>query len=147
MLTVYSLCRMVYVRITFSSLKARSVAFSAGVSIYSASLRVSEAQLLIRIDYVYHLPYEVPDSDLTDGLSAFGVVHSVTEQTFPGSSIFNGSRIVKMSVTSDIPSRLPVLCYPCRLYCKGQLGRYFICNDPNHRAADCPLRDVCHRLR
>ena len=133
-----------YVRLTFTSMEARSDAFLSGVFYDTLRLRVFEAQPSVFNVYVHHLPFEVPDRALEEVLSAFGVVHSITEQTYPGSPIYNGSRVVKMTVTSAIPANLRVLRYPCRVFYKDQPMSCFICKK-SHRASNCPLRDVCRR--
>ena len=135
-----------YVRLTFTSMEARSDAFLSGVFYDTLRLRVFEAQSSVYNVYVHHLPFEVPDRDLEEVLSAFGVVHGITEQTHPGSPVYNGSRVVKMTVTSAIPANLRVLRYPCRMFYKDQPMSCFICKK-SHRASNCPLRDVCRRCR
>ena len=133
-----------YVRLTFTSMEARSDAFLSGVFYDTLRLRVFEAQPSVFNVYVHHLPFEVPDRALEEVLSGFGVIHSITEQTFPGSPVYNGSCVVKMTVTSAIPANLRVLRYPCRVFYKDQPMSCFICKK-SHRASNCPLRDVCRR--
>ena len=52
-----------------------------------------------------------------------------------------------MSVTSAIPVGFRVLRYPCRVFYHSQPRSCSICDVPDHRAADCPLRDLCRRCR
>ena len=133
-----------YVRLTYSSMEARGDAFLNGVFYDSVRLRVFEAQPTTFNVYVHHLPFEVPDRSLEEVLSGYGVVHSIAEQTYPGSPIYNGSRVVKMTVTTAIPANLRVLRFPCRVYYKDQPMSCYICKK-SHRASNCPLRDVCRR--
>ena len=135
-----------YVRLTFSSMEARSEAFLSGIFYDSLRLRVFEAQPSVYNVYVHHLLFEVPDSALEEVLSSFGVVHSITEQTYPDSPIYSGTHVVKMTVTDVIPANLRVLRFPCRVYHKNQPMSCYICKK-SHRAAECPLRDVCRRCR
>ena len=135
-----------YVRVTFTSMEARSEALLSGIFYDSLRLRVFEAQPSVFNVYVHHLPFEVSDRTLEDVLCNYGVIHSVTEQTYPDSPIFNGTRIVKMTVTSPIPANLRVLRFPCRVFYKSQPMSCYICKK-SHRAAECPLRDVCRRCR
>ena len=135
-----------YVRLTYSSMEARGDAFLSGVFYDSLRLRVFEAQPSTFNVYVHHLPFEVPDSALEEVLSSYGVVHSIAEQTYPNSPVYNGSRIVKMTVTTAIPANLRVLRFPCRVYYKDQPMSCYICKK-SHRASNCPLRDVCRRCR
>ena len=127
-------------------MEARSEAFLSGIFYDSLRLRVFEAQPSVYNVYVHHLPFEVPDEALEEVLSAFGVIHSITEQTFPDSAIYNGTRVVKMTVTTAVPSILRVLRFPCRVYYKDQPMSCYICKK-SHRASNCPLRDVCRRCR
>ena len=135
-----------YVRVTFTSMEARSEALLSGIFYDSLRLRVFEAQPSVFNVYVHHLPFEVSDRTLEDVLCNYGVIHSVTEQTYPDSPIFNGTRIVKMTVTSPIPANLRVLRFPCRVFYKSQPMSCYICKK-SHRAVECPLRDVCRRCR
>ena len=135
-----------YVRVTFTSMEARSEALLSGIFYDSLRLRVFEAQPAVFNVYVHHLPFEVPDRALEEVLCSYGVIHNVTEQTYPDSSIFNGTRIVKMTITSPIPANLRVLRFPCRVFYKNQPMSCYICKK-SHRAAECPLRDVCRRCR
>ena len=135
-----------YVRITFTSMEARSEALLSGIFCDSLRLRVFEAQPAVFNVYIHHLPFEVSDRALEEVFCDYGVIHNVTEQTYPDSSIFNGTRIVKMSITSPIPANLRVLRFPCRVFYKNQPMSCYICKK-SHRAAECPLRDVCRRCR
>ena len=76
-----------------------------------------------------------------------GAVREVTRLKFAGTSICTGTRLLKMTLASDVPVNLRVLRYPCRVYYKGQPRPCAICRSPDHRAPDCPLRDVCRNCR
>ena len=134
-----------YVRVTFTSMEARSEALLSGIFYDCLRLRVFEAQPAVFNVYV-HLPFEVSDRALEEVLCDYGVIHNATEQTYPDSPIFNGTRIVKMTITSPIPVNLRVLRFPCRVFYKDQSMSCYICKK-SHRAAECPLRDVCRRCR
>ena len=136
-----------YVRITFTSLEARGAAFINGIFLGPVRLRVFEAQKIIRTVFVHRLPFEVSDQQIRDAFEDFGYIHDITEEKFPGSSIFTGSRVLKMSVTSAIPVNFRVLRYPCRVFYHGQPRSCSICDVPDHSAADCPLRDLCRLCR
>lgn len=136
-----------YVRLTFTSLEARNKTLLSGVFYHSERLRVTEAQPSLVSVFIHHLPFEVSDDPLRDVLSECGTVHDISEQTYRGTSIYNGSRVARMSLTSDIPVNLRVLRYPIRVFYRNQPMSCFICKDSSHRASDCPLRDVCRRCR
>ena len=135
-----------YVRVTFTSMEARSEALLSGIFYDSLRLRVFEAQPAVFNVYVHHLPFEVSDRALEEVLCDYGVIHNVAEQTYPDSPIFNGNRIVKMTITSPIPANLRVLRFPCRVFYKDQPMSCYIYKK-SHRAAECPLRDVCRHCR
>ena len=50
-----------------------------------------------------------------------------------------------MKLIEDIPSRLQILRYPCRVWYCGQPQLGHICDKPNHIASACPLHDLCHK--
>lgn len=134
-----------FVRITFQSFDARQAALQSGITIESACLTLFEADPVSVEVSVEHLPFEVPNDDLCAALSPFGAVHDVCLQKFAGSVIPTGTRIVKMSLSSDIPVDLRVLRYPCRILYRGQPRPCPICHSDGHRALSCPLRDKCRR--
>ena len=136
-----------YVRVTFTSLVARGNALVKGIFLGPNRLRVFEAQKLVRTVFVHRLPFEVSDDDVRSAFEEFGPVHEITPQKFPGSPIFTGSRILKMSLTTAIPVEFRVLRYPCRVFYHSQPRSCSICKVPDHRAPDCPLRDVCRSCR
>ena len=134
-----------YARITFSSFDARNRALLSGLFIDSTRLLVVEAEPLMKDVFLDHCPVEVPDDAIRQAFSRFGAVHSITELMHAGTSIGNGTRLLKMSLASDVPVNLRILRYPCRVYYTGQPRPCPICRSPDHRAADCSLRDVCRR--
>ena len=92
---------------------------------------------------IEHLPVEVPDDDLREALSPYSTIHDVRLQNYADSDILNGTRILTMSLSSDIPVNLRVLRYPCRVLYRGQPRPCPICRADGHRAYSCPLRGKC----
>ena len=136
-----------YARITFSSFEARNRAFSSGIFVDSTRLYAVEADPVFKDVYLEHLPIEVCDVAIREALGPFGAVHEIIELKYAGTSIRNGTRLLKMSLASDVPVNLRILRYPCRVFYKGQPRPCSICRSSDHRAVDCPLRDVCRRCR
>lgn len=136
-----------YVRVTFKSFDVRNRAFVDGIVVDSIRLYAVEADPVFRDVFLEHLPVEVGDEVIRDALRSFGSVHEITHLKFAGTSIFTGTRLIKMSLASDLPVNLRILRYPCRVFYKGQPRPCSICRSSNHRAPDCPLRDVCRRCR
>ena len=136
-----------FVRVTFESLESRHAVFGSGIVIEEVMIPVMEADATVRFIHIHHCPIEVPDETVADALSAFGTVLDVQFSCFAGSSLRNGSRVVKMSLQEEIPTRLFVLRYPCRVWYRGQAQVCNICRCPDHRAVSCPLRDLCLKCR
>ena len=132
-----------FVRITFHSFSARNAAFLAGIAIDSMRLYTMEADPVVKDVYLEHLPVEVSDEALSEALRPFGSVLFFHDMLYPGTSIRTGTRVLKMSLASDIPVNIRILRYPCRVFYKGQPRPCSICRSPDHLAADCSLRDVC----
>ena len=104
----------------FSSFQARNRAFLSGIFVGSAHLYAVEADPIIRDVYLEHLPTEVPNEAVHNALGPVGTVHEIVDMKHAGTPIRNGTCLLKMSVASDIPVNLHVLCYPCRIFYKGQ---------------------------
>ena len=136
-----------YARITFTTFAARQKAFESGISIDDHRLVVFEADPVRLEVFLEHLPYEVTDETVSDALGPFGTVHSSRFQNFAGTNIRTGTRVLEMSLISDVPVNLRVLRYPCRVSYRGQPRPCPICRANDHRVFSCPLRDLCRRCR
>ena len=66
---------------------------------------------------------------------------------YEGTSILTGSRIAKISLEDVIPSKVYVYRYPCRVLDRDQPVSCRICDSPDHRASDCPLRGKFRKCR
>ena len=102
-----------HVRVTFRLLSSRESVFRGGLRIDGVDIDLIEAESTLSYVYVHHLPVEVSEGDLRSPLNSFGRTVSVDDCFFPSTRIRNGSRVVKMYVEEDIPSRLRILRYPC----------------------------------
>jgi len=136
-----------YVRITFSSFDARNKAFLSVIFVESTRLFANEADPVIVDVFLEHLPAEVPNESIVEALGPFGAVREVVHQKYAGTSIRNGTRLLKMSLASEIPVNGRILRYPCRVFYQGQPRPSSICRCSDHRAPDCPLRDMCRLCR
>ena len=136
-----------FVRVTFRREQSRHEVFNAGFSIDGTAIHLVEADSTVRLVYVHHCPVEVPDSAIRDVLSEYGNVMSIQPGFHKGTTILNGSLVVKMSVTDEIPSKLHILRYPCRVWYRDQTQLCHICEKPGHLASKCPLRDLCRKCR
>ena len=136
-----------YARITFTSSDARNQAFLSGIYVDSTRLYTVEADPTFKDVYLEHLPVEVPDDAVLQAFGPFGAVHDITHLKYAGTEIYNGTRLLRISLASDVPVNIRILRYPCRVFYKGQPRPCSICRSSDHRAMDCPLRDVCRRCR
>lgn len=137
-----------YTRITFASFDARNKAFMSGIYTGSTRLFSVKADPVFKDIHLEHLPAEVPDDVVRQVLGRFGAVHEIDHLKFSGTSVCNGTRLIRMSLASDIPVSIRIMRYPCRVFYVGQPHLCSICRSPDHRAVDCPeLRDVCRRCR
>ena len=97
--------------------------------------------------YLEHLPNEVPDDVVCEAFRPFGAIHEIVHLKYVGSPIYTGTRLLKVALASDVPVNLRVMRYPCRVFYKGQPRPCAIGRSSDHRASDCPLRDVCRAFR
>ena len=136
-----------FVRVTFRFLESLQSVFRSGIVVDGVCLPMSEADSTYRNVYVHHYPCEVPDSAVVDALANFGTIHSVERLRYKDSLIRTGSRLIKMSLEGAIPCKLFVSHFSCRVWYCDQLQVCSICEDPAHRAADCPLHGLCRKCR
>ena len=136
-----------FVRVTIESLESRQAVLGSGIVIGEVMIPVIKADLTVRFVHLHHCPFEVPDRTVADALSAFGTALDVQFSCVAGSTLCNGSRVIKMSLQEEIPTKLFVVRYPCRVWYRGQVQVCTICRSPDHRAVSCPLRDLCLKCR
>ena len=98
--------------------------------------------------YVHYYPFEAQDADIRSVLSKFGQIKGLRYQSFPGySNVKIGSRIVRIVVEREIPSRQAIRGYPCPVWYKGQPIRCNICREVGHLAASFPDKGLCRRCK
>ena len=136
-----------FVRVTFGTTQDRHDVFRLGIEIDGVKIPLIEAESAIRSVCIHHCPVEVSDNSVKEVLSGFGDVESVESVYYDGTAILTGSRIVKMAVRDEIPPKIYVYRYPCRVWYRDQPCLCLICESPEHRASVCPLRDKCRKCR
>ena len=136
-----------FVRVTFTSFDARNSAFQSGIFIDSVRLPVVEADPVFKDVYLEHLPDEVSDDAVRVAFRPFGAVHEISRLKHAGSSVYTGTRLLKVALACDVPVNLRIMKYPCRVFYNGQPRPCSICRSPEHRALACPLRGVCRVCR
>ena len=132
-----------FVRVTFKTFDARQAVLQSGIAIESSRLTAFKADPVTVEVSLEHLPFEVADEDLCQALSPFGTVHNVCLQTYADSGIFTGTRILTMSLASDVPVKPHVLGYPFHVFYHDEPRPCPICHSDGHCAASCSLRNQC----
>ena len=128
-------------------MESRQAVFHDGIVIDGVVIPVQEADSTVRFVHLHHCPFKVPNETVGKALSAFGTVLDSQFSCFADSTVRNGSRVAKMSLRDEIPTKLFVLRYPCRVWYRGQVQVCNICRRSEHRAASCPFHDVCLKCR
>jgi len=101
-----------------------------------------------RLVYLRDCPSEVPDDVVKRFFSSFGEVHSISRschEAFPG--IFDGNRVIKITMTKDVPGIVSVAGLECRVWYRRQPAFCAICKKLGHRSKSCPLNGLCRRCR
>lgn len=136
------------VRVTYKEPAQCDAALASGIRFRGAALRISTVDSRTRLVYVRDLPVEAPDDGLKVYLRAFGMVHSCSMQTYPGMpDVFTGTRVVKVTLTKDLPSSARVSGFDVRLWYQGQPQVCPVCRSYGHRVKDCPFNGLCRRCR
>ena len=136
------------VRLTFKDVASCDDLLLGSFEFNGHRIRVTAVEQKSRLVYVRDLPCEVPDDALRASLRPFGEVHSIRRSEhdgFPG--LFDGSRVVKMSLSKDIPPVIRLAGFDCRVWYRRQPLWCPICSAPGHRGKECPLNGVCRRCR
>ena len=136
------------VRLTYKAAADCDAAVSNGITYGDVALRVVGVEARARLVYLRDCPTEVPDSTVRGFFAAYGEVHSISRSchdAFPG--LFEGNRVVKMTLTKDIASSVRVAGYDCRVWYKRQPASCSICKKLGHRGRSCPLDGLCRRCR
>ena len=136
------------VRVTYKEPAQCDAAHAGGILFRGTALRTTPVDSRTRLVYVRDLPLEVPDDCLQVYLRAFGVVHSCSRQTYPGMpDVSTGTRLVKVTLTKDLPSFARVSGYDVRFWYQGQPQACPVCRSYGHRVKDCPFNGLCRRCR
>ena len=136
------------VRVTYKEPAQCDAALSGGVVFRGTNLRVTPVDARTRIVYLRDLPAEVPDEPVNVFFRKYGVLHSMSPQFHPGfPGVATGTRVVRVTLTKDIPSTVRIAGYDARLWYQGQPQSCPICRQFGHRVRDCPLNGLCRRCR
>lgn len=133
-------------RVTCKTKDAYTWLCSNGIAIRGFQCSIMEAEPSYTLVRLFRCPFEVSDEALVLGLSPFGKVINIkheTDRDFP--SVVTGTRLVRMRLASDIPSRIKVKRYPCNVWYQGQPKTCRICGEDDHEAPTCPYKGKCLR--
>ena len=135
-------------RLTFKSAVACDAVISSGINFGDVSLRLVACEARSRLIHLRDCPAEVPDSTVLGFFGSFGEVHSITRgvhDKFPG--LQDGNRVLKMSLTKDVPTIVRVAGFDCRVWYSRQPTFCVICKKSGHRPKNCSLNGLCRRCR
>ena len=135
-------------RLTFKDDHLAESFMLSDLSFHGHRIRLADVEPRHRLVYLRDLPCEIPDSTVRAFLRPFGSVHSITcseHDGFPG--LFNGSRVIKMSIELDILPVVQLAGFECRVWYRRQPQMCPICGAPGHRAKECSYNGKCRRCR
>ena len=134
------------VRVTYNDATTCDAAMSGGITFRGQRLPVSPVSARSRLVYVRDLPAEVPNPFVKTALCSYGTVHEVTAMEHSGyPGLLNGTRLVKVTLESDIPSTVHIRGFDCRVWYQGQPQACAVCRSYRHRVRECPLNGLCRR--
>ena len=134
------------VRLTYKSSDDCELAVASGIQYGDVPLRVVAMEPKSRLIYLRDCPVEVPDSAVSGFFSSYGEIHSITHsehQGLPG--LRDGTRVVKMTLTKDIPGSVRVAGFDCRVWYRRQPPSCAICKKLGHYSKACRLNGLCRR--
>ena len=134
------------VRVTYNDATTCDAAMSSGITFRGQRLPVSPVSARSRLVYVRDLPAEVPNPFVKTAFCSYGTVHEVTAMEHSGyPGLLNGTRLVKVTLESDIPSTVHIRGFDCRVWYQGQPQACAVCRSYRHRVRECPLNGLCRR--
>ena len=134
------------VRVTYNDATTCDAAMSGGITFRGQRLPVSPVSARSRLVYVRDLPAEVSNPFVKTALCSYGTVHDVTAMEHSGyPGLLNGTRLVKVTLESDIPSTVHIRGFDCRVWYQGQPQACAVCRSYRHRVRECPLNGLCRR--
>ena len=132
------------VRLTYKSSEDCESAVSYGIQYGDVPLHVVAMESKSRLVYLCDCPVEVLDSAVSGFFPSYGEIHSITHsecQGMPG--LRDGTRVVKITLTKDIPGSVRVAGFDCRVWCRRQPPSCAICKKLGHYSEPCQLNGVC----
>ena len=131
-------------RITFPNADVREDVINAGLTFRGHPLAFTVPTTFKWVS-VLDLPYGMPDGDITSILNKHGQVATIRSEVYKG--LYTGTRLVKMTVKSAIPSRVTIAGHVCTIFYRGQIRSCFRCGASGHEAKVSPQEHnpvCCH---
>ena len=126
-------------RITFPNADVREDVINAGLTFRGHPLALTVPTTFKWVS-VLDLPYGMPDGDITSILNKHGQVATIRSEVYKG--LYTGTRLVKMTVKSAIPSRVTIAGHVCTIFYRGQIRSCFRCGASGHEAKRCPRKNT-----
>ncbi|KAL9988054.1 hypothetical protein ACROYT_G002452 [Oculina patagonica] len=96
-----------------------------------------------------HFYYKIVDCsqvpEVSEELEYLIPVSRSSHQGFPG--LQDGNRVVKLSLTKDVPAMITIAGFECRVWYRRQPAFCVICKKLGHRTKACPMDGLCRRCR
>lgn len=91
---------------------------------------------------VLDLPFHFPNSKVLEALKIYGEpVSSIEYETWKNRpTVSNGTRVVRMNLTKQIPSFVYLFGVPAVIIYTGQVPTCAFCSDPAHKVKNCPKK-------
>ena len=124
-------------RIHFPSADVMEDITSGGLTFRGHPLAFSTTSVFKWVS-ILDLPYGTPDGEISSVLSKHGQVVTIRSEVYNG--LYTGTRVVKMTVKSAIPSRVTIAGHVCTVFYRGQVRSCFRCGASGHEAKKCPRK-------
>ena len=116
------------VLLTYKSSEDCASPVSNGIQYGDVPLRVVAMEPKSRLVYLRDCPVEVLDSAVSGFFPSYEEIHSITHSEYQGMpELRDGTRVVKMTLTRDIPGSVGVAGFDCRVWYRRQPPSCAIC--------------------
>ena len=133
-------------RLTFRNSEAKEQFLSHELSLRDQRVTVQELEKKTLVLKLYNVPDEISNATVSEAMSQFGTVVTVTRSMHPNSSIEDGIRVASLtSVKQNIPHRVRIGPFPVEIRYRGQLPQCNRCGEIGHRVATCLNEVKCFR--
>ena len=122
-------------RIHFPNVDVREDVTSGGLTFRGHPLTFSVPSTFKWVS-VLDLPYGTPDGELSPVLGKYGQIATIRSEVYK--NLYTGTKLVKMTVKSPIPSPVTIAGHVCTVFYRGQIRSCFRCGVSGHEAKKCP---------